>query len=553
MEKKSPYLSSWYQDAEKLYTILIFLGIGMYVPGLFIDAMDIDAAQYASMSMEMWQSGNYLQIYEQGRDYLDKPPLLFWLSSLFIGVFGNCVVAYKFPSLLFSLLAIYSIYRFALLYYPRSTALLSALILTWSQSMFIMNNDVRTDNLLMGSVCFACWMLAEIDQSKRPTWWPYFGVGLGIGLAMLSKGPLGLVIPAMGFGAYWLSRKDWTKIFAWKWVLTLLVIAICLFPMCVGLYMQYDTQPDKIIHGRQGVSGIRFYFWEQSFGRITGESVWKNQSGPLFFLHTYIWAFFPWVMFLIPAIWSRIKLLSQGETASFWVFILTFIALSMSRFKLPHYIYVTVPFAAVFCAKWIDEKFVQLRWTYIVSWVPWILCVLFPIVIGYIVFPENIAGLILRLGVPAILSLFVIRRIKIMKLKSIFLLCSAVIILNIELSLHFYPKLLKYQGGTTALKFYNQVSDDADQLYGTSRCPSSAHFEYGKIIQPYESDLSGENGYIYLLINKSSLDDVVSNERQYEIVKSFPDYPITRLNGKFLNHKTREQVLDSTYLIKLNN
>ncbi len=553
MVMKSPDLSSWFEGAEKLYSVLIFLGIGLFIPGLFIEPMEIDAAQYAAMSMEMWQSGNYLQIYEQGRDYLDKPPLLFWLSSLFIGVFGNCAAAYKFPSFLFSLLAIYSIYRFALLYYPRSTALLAALILTYSQSMFIMNNDVRTDNLLMGSVCFACWMLAEIDQTKRKLYWPYFGVGLGIGLAMLSKGPLGLVIPAMGFGTYWLSRKNWTKIFSWKWMLTLLVIAICLFPMCVGLYFQFDAQPDKIINGRQGVSGIRFYFWEQSFGRITGESVWKNQSGPFFFVHTYIWAFFPWILFLIPAIWSRLKLLSKGETASFWIFVLTFIALSMSRFKLPHYIYVTVPFAALLCAVWVDEKIERLHWVYRISWVPWIMCILLPIVIGYIVFPGDLLGLILRLGLPALLSLLVLRRIKIIKHKSIFLLCSAVLILNIELSLHFYPNLLKYQSGTSALRYLNKVRHETDQIYLAGNNPSSAHFEYGKIIQPYASNMSGENGYIWLLINKSFLNEVVSKERQYKIVKSFPDYPITRLNGKFLNHKTRVQVLDSTYLIKLNN
>ena len=47
---------------------------------LGIPLIDIDAAQYASMSREMAGSGNYLQLYDLGKDYLDKPPLLFWLD-----------------------------------------------------------------------------------------------------------------------------------------------------------------------------------------------------------------------------------------------------------------------------------------------------------------------------------------------------------------------------------------------------------------------------------------------------------------------------------------
>ena len=48
---------------------------------IFIDIMEIDAAQYASISQEMLQTGDYLQVHHRHADYLDKPPLLFWLTS----------------------------------------------------------------------------------------------------------------------------------------------------------------------------------------------------------------------------------------------------------------------------------------------------------------------------------------------------------------------------------------------------------------------------------------------------------------------------------------
>ena len=97
--------------------ILVYL-IGMF----FVPLMDIDATQYASMSREMLLTGNYLQLYDLGKDYIDKPPMLFWLSSLSMYVFGIQDWAYRLPSFLFSLLALYSTYRLALLFYKKEIA-----------------------------------------------------------------------------------------------------------------------------------------------------------------------------------------------------------------------------------------------------------------------------------------------------------------------------------------------------------------------------------------------------------------------------------------------
>jgi hypothetical protein len=52
------------------------------------------------------------QIFDQGKDYLDKPPLLFWLSSLSMYVFGINDFAYRLPSILMAIIAIYSTYKF---------------------------------------------------------------------------------------------------------------------------------------------------------------------------------------------------------------------------------------------------------------------------------------------------------------------------------------------------------------------------------------------------------------------------------------------------------
>ncbi len=97
---------------------LPFAGIYLvYGIGLFLDVMDVDATQYASMAREMLETGNYLKLYNRYENYLDKPPLIFWLSALSYKLLGVSNFAYKLPSFLFSLLAAYSTYRLAKLYY----------------------------------------------------------------------------------------------------------------------------------------------------------------------------------------------------------------------------------------------------------------------------------------------------------------------------------------------------------------------------------------------------------------------------------------------------
>ena len=62
-------------DDNQFWKLLQAIAL-VYLTGAFVNVMDIDAAQYASMSREMLESGNFLQVKEHGQDYLDKPPLV---------------------------------------------------------------------------------------------------------------------------------------------------------------------------------------------------------------------------------------------------------------------------------------------------------------------------------------------------------------------------------------------------------------------------------------------------------------------------------------------
>lgn len=90
------------------------------IAGLFLDVMDVDAAQYASIALEMTQNGSWLQVIHRGADYLDKPPLLFWLSAASFEVFGAHNWSYKLPSLLAAAGGVWATCRFASLFYGKN-------------------------------------------------------------------------------------------------------------------------------------------------------------------------------------------------------------------------------------------------------------------------------------------------------------------------------------------------------------------------------------------------------------------------------------------------
>ena len=107
--------------------------------------MEIDAMQYASMSREILRSGNFLHFFDNGQPYLDKPPLIFWITALFFNLLGPSDFVYRLPSLLFTIILAYSTYKFSRLFYAKIVSQIAAILLISSQAIFVMNADVRTD------------------------------------------------------------------------------------------------------------------------------------------------------------------------------------------------------------------------------------------------------------------------------------------------------------------------------------------------------------------------------------------------------------------------
>jgi len=555
---------------EKLVTrplLLFVLIILIYCLAIPVDIMEIDSAQYATIAQEMILRNDYLHVYDRGTDYLDKPPFIFWISALFYHIFGMGTLAFKLPSILFSCLGIFATYKLARIYYSKETAVIAAIILATTQGYFHFNNDVRTDTYLTNSVITAIWLICEYLRNKKWTW--FLAGFVMIGIAMLAKGPLGIIIPAIAIGTHLLIKRDWKSILRWEWIVGLLIVVVVLFPMMLGLYQQFDLHPQKIVNGKTGVSGLRFFFWEQSFGRITGENVWKNDTGPFFFIPNIAWSFMPWTLPLFWSVFQELKSLirQQGysknkvEWISLSGLIIPFIALSQSHYKLPHYIYVVFPFAAIVTANFLVKlefsKFSrQLRIINITQTAALALVWLLGGLIFCWFFPLN-NWLLIFIGFSGLAGfLYLALRFNKNSL-SYFVSISLVTVLsvNVLVACQFYPSILKFQaGGQVAREIRNRaISPQEVVIYNLSArsidvCTQSVILEMSLVPLMEKID---EKKSLYVVTDAQGFRDLKAQGYDLNILSEKPNHAVTLITIGFLNPATRKNSVESYYLLKV--
>lgn len=530
---------------------------------LGIPLIDIDAAQYASMSREMASTGNYLQLYDLGKDYLDKPPLLFWLSSISIQLFGVHDWAYRLPSILCLGLALWSVYRFTLLYYNELTAQFSVLVLASSQAFILMAHDVRCDTMLMGFVMFSIWQLAAWYQSNA---WKHFVMAfIGIGLGMLTKGPIAIVVPGVSFAIHFLLQRNWKQFFRWEYIIGVLIVGILLIPMSIGLYTQFDLQPGKIIHGVPIKSGLRFYYWTQSFGRYTGENVFNEMNHFTFLLENMLWSFLPWIfIFLITLVLSikdliksKFKLQIHEEFITVGGFILTYCMLARSQAQLPHYIFVVLPLAAIVTAKGLHqiyflERFLKLKkvalyfhgFIFTLLWAAANMIVLF-------VFTDMPVYVKIVTIIGTVYFLYLLFFYKAQAPKFISLALYTILGVNFILNTSFYPRLLKYELGVSAAAFINQNKLPNNSVYLYEIDESRALHFYGNhsFERLFDSSLLTPG---QMLITKAS--SFTKLQQQFPgstILHKNAYFGVSMLTLPFLNPATRDKEVTPYIIVTL--
>ena len=398
-----------YFKTYQLYGLILLIVLvnasGMFFPVLRND----DATLYANIVKNMLQNHDWINLVHHQTDWLDKPHFPFWLTAISFYVFGINSFAYILPGFLFNLVGAYYTYRLAKELYNIDTGLIAAIIYLSSFHLMLSSIDVRAEAYLLGTIVPACYYWYIYNKTLHINFKYLFLGAVWTSLAIMTKGVFVLVTITSGLITLWVYNKQLTNFFRLKWLLALGWTGIFIIPELIALYVQFDLHPEKIIYGRNNVSGIKWFFWDSQFGRFFNSGpIVHNGNGSLdhywFFIHTFLWSFLPWTIVFIAAIISSIKILRtkiviasgarqsnttlNEETAGHPVldtgsstnsglikqtnhisssgivnekaniyylygsFIPTFTLFSLTRFQLDYYTNILIPFAAILCASW---------------------------------------------------------------------------------------------------------------------------------------------------------------------------------------------------------
>ena len=179
-------------------------GVGMLavawmvmMTGLGYPLFEPDESRNAQLAINMIDTGNWLQPMLDGEPYMDKPPLMGWLTAISYRTFGISEWATRLPGACFGVITLLAMMTMGRRIVGFRPAALGAAMACLSVGFVQVNRFVTMDALLTCCVTIAVLAsyLAWFNGRFRKHYAVLAGVFLGLGL--LAKGPVAIVLIAV--------------------------------------------------------------------------------------------------------------------------------------------------------------------------------------------------------------------------------------------------------------------------------------------------------------------------------------------------------------------
>ena len=310
-------------------------------------------SNYALTAKEMVLSGDWLSPQIYGHYWYDKPIMFYWLTALGFKLFGFTEFGARFFSAFFGLLGLglvsYGGYRL----YNEKVGFLSGVLLLSSVEFFLISKSIITDAVLF--LFFSATLLffyLGYSENKPLFWYLMYA---SAGLAVLTKGPIGVLLPGLIITLFLLWQRDWQVLKRCKLFSGTVLCALVAVPWYAAMYS---------LHGSDF---INTFFGVHNFLRATvsehpRDNVWY------YYLLVNALALFPWSALVPVCLWQRWRK-GAGFAASekfllLWAGVV-FIFFQLMATKYITYTYPLLFPMSIFLAKELEtreEELLQLRY-----------------------------------------------------------------------------------------------------------------------------------------------------------------------------------------------
>lgn len=218
-------------DKKRIYTLIfIILGAAIsFIPFLgSVHLFDWDEANFAELAREMIVSGNYLQPQINFHPFYEKPPLFIWLQVISMKIFGINEFAARFPNAIAGIIVLLSLYAIGKKHYSHKIGILWALSFGTSIAPHFYFKTGLIDPIFNFFIFLSIYFFTFLFIEPSSKWKYSIFSGIFAGLAVMTKGPVALIIIIGSLGLGWLilKLKSWKNI-GWTipWTLTMLVLS----------------------------------------------------------------------------------------------------------------------------------------------------------------------------------------------------------------------------------------------------------------------------------------------------------------------------------------
>jgi len=309
----------------------------------------------AGAAAEMLISGDWVVPKLNGEPFLEKPPLSLWLDSAAMRVLGVTPLAARLASALAGIATVLVLFT-ALRRWGRPTgeALLAGALLLTMAAFWSNTRQVGEDALLtLGTTLALCCYFQATRRRDGRAW---IGYALGIAIATLSKGVLGLALTGMVIFAYLLITTLQARRLRWgDWLRPALATLPGLIPVGLWLFFLYQ---------RGGLDAVAEILLANSVGRFAGDFDNGGHFEPVYYYLVKLPEIFqPWTVPALLGLWAGLKKASADRTALFlacWL-LAPFVLLSLSSGKRMVYLLALYPAAAIVAAHYCHGLWRRLR------------------------------------------------------------------------------------------------------------------------------------------------------------------------------------------------
>lgn len=306
-----------------------------------------DEGRYAEIAREMAASGDWVTPRYNGVKYFEKPVLLYWATAAAFRLFGENEWTARLWVGLTGFAAIVLAFLAGKALFGMRAGILAAAVLAssplWVLAGHLNTTDMGVAFFLHGALCsFLLAHRAGIPAALSRRY--MLACWAAMALAVLSKGLIGVVLPALALAAYLGVARDpglLGRLHIGKGLLLFLAIAV---PWYAAVSLRNPEFPG-------------FFFIHEHFGRYTTVEGY-NRSGPWWFFAGILAAgMLPWTLIVPAAFAPAMREIGMAAPAgavrprlmlALWTLsILLFF--SVSRSKLPGYIVPVLPAMAMLC------------------------------------------------------------------------------------------------------------------------------------------------------------------------------------------------------------